>query len=280
MKILLAICLLITARLNAQSFLNGSFENNSYTSCEINSSNSSYNLFMSHSHAFGTYNTIDILDSTCNYGFAENGNWFLWLGTNFAASTYDAISLELDNPLVIGNTYKITYYDKSFFGSSIGSDILHIGYSYNDSTFGTPIYISPLPSVGIWTQRSFNFTAVDTSSFITVKSIPSNSAAGWGQTQIDNFEISIVIGINENLNQNNIIFYPNPTSKFVNINFDERYKSLTVQIINLFGQVIYEETFSNSKELHLLLPELPNGSYIAKIHTDKNAFIYNFIIQN
>lgn len=169
-------------RLEAQTILNGSFENNTGT-CLTNIANATYNTSMQNSLAFGTASQIDILNNSCGFGSAQSGSWFLGLATDITGTTNDALSLTLSAPLTIGNSYTLTYYDTK--NASYATNPVEIGISTSASSFGTQIFLSPIPVLG-WTQHTVSFTANVAATYITVRVV--GNVYSW--THVDNFLLS------------------------------------------------------------------------------------------
>jgi Secretion system C-terminal sorting domain len=67
--------------------------------------------------------------------------------------------------------------------------------------------------------------------------------------------------------------YPNPTSDFININFDGRYTDRKIEIFNSLGQLM--QTVHNKEEIvQISVEKLPIGNYYLKI-LDKNGLVNN-----
>ncbi len=165
----------------SQNFLNGNFENNTAVFDQINLSNTLFNGFMSNTTAFGTFGDMDIISSNTYCGLSQNGIWY----TALTAGGTDAIAMELSSPLVAGNSYTITFWDKGCWGTfSVGSSSVDVGVSTVNNSFGTLVYTAPAPLNGTWAQRTFTFTAPISGLYITVQLI-GGGLSDW--TQIDNF---------------------------------------------------------------------------------------------
>ena len=168
----------------SQQFLNGDFEETTAPAGvdQINLSNASFNSMMAHSFAFGTYGDMDIINSAVYNGAAQSGSWFV----AFTGGGTDAISMELSSPLMAGKTYAITFWDKG--SSSFIPQQFQIGVSNEKSSFGTPVFTGEMPVTGVWTKRSFSFTAPLSGLFITVQLAGANDISKWAQA--DNFSLS------------------------------------------------------------------------------------------
>ncbi len=70
------------------------------------------------------------------------------------------------------------------------------------------------------------------------------------------------LGIDE-LDQTNLTVYPNPTNDKITLSFENFDGATTVQILDLFGKMVYNQTIA-SNETILDLSDLPNGVYLVK----------------
>ena len=104
----LPVCFLCAVSAHSQVFLNGDFENNTAGTDQINISNAAYGGFMANSVAFGTFGDIDIVTSGTYCGFRQSGCWYVALTGNGT----DAFSMRLSAPLVTGNSYTMSFWDK------------------------------------------------------------------------------------------------------------------------------------------------------------------------
>lgn len=87
----------------------------------------------------------------------------------------------------------------------------------------------------------------------------------WG-TALD-FDCSAANGVNE-LSKNSISFYPNPASDFINVEFKatEHYRDLSIRVLNVLGEQVYESTIANGQtQLTLDVNPWQNGLYILQI---------------
>ncbi len=175
----------------AQSILNGSFEINTAGTDQLNLQNAQYNSFISNSTAFGDWNgggpaggNIDIIGSSDYCGQAQCGNWFVAL----TSGGTDAISLKLSSPLIAGNTYSISFYDRSCTPFPPGEGV-EVGVSNFNNLFGILVYAAPPPVYDAgWTHRMFSFIAPDSAWYVTVRCGGVNHQLPW--TQVDNFTVT------------------------------------------------------------------------------------------
>ncbi len=188
--LLAIICLSHNA--NAQKFLNGDFENNSSGAnfCNFNMSNAAFTSTMSNTVAYGVANQCDIINaanSSCSIGFgsSQSGNWFTALAVGISGDA-DAFTMELCCPLIAGNTYTMSFWDKGAANEASPNPIV-IGVSNANNLQGIPVYTGPVPTIGAWNLRTFTFIAPIAGSFISVE-IATSSSPQW--TNVDNFQIA------------------------------------------------------------------------------------------
>ena len=163
----------------SQSFLNGSFEINTAATCDYNQSNAGFTAKLANSTGYGLGSELDIFQSSCGYGTAQNGNWMVGLAA--PSGNTDAFTTMLNAPLMAGNTYTIQFYDKGDPTYPPGTPI-KIGLSTVAGAAGTLIYTGPVPLSGIWSARVFSFVAPNNGQHI---SISTSGVPRW--THVDNF---------------------------------------------------------------------------------------------
>lgn len=92
------------------------------------------------------------------------------------------------------------------------------------------------------------------------------------------FEITVSVNSINNILNENIEIYPNPTSGILNFDFtDAQVRS--IEILDLCGKVVREFN-SNSDQLKIDLSELAKGSYFVKIKTENNTTIAKVNLAN
>ncbi|MCF8372392.1 MAG: T9SS type A sorting domain-containing protein [Bacteroidales bacterium] len=251
-----------------QHFLNGSFEINSSELCGINLTNASFNALMSNTKSIGIHESVDILNAEfCQYGVlwnAQSGSWFLGLDIGYDTLTSNIISLELSDSLNINNQYTLSYFDVAPLSTP---EVLEIGLSLFESTFGDLIYTSPLPEIYTWTKREFSFLAPNSGKFITVR-IKTAQLARW--VNIDSFEISIggssAISFPNSFNR--IELFPNPTKENFVVDLGKTYQQITITLKNVMGNIISSSDFTNVDKIHVNLNGWSPGLYFVEIKED------------
>lgn len=251
--------------LSAQTFLNGSFESTS-GGCSFNISNASFNSMMNNCHAFGDASQLDIIDNTCGYGTAEHGNQFVGLAVDINDSLTDAFSMELSAPLVAGNTYTLTFYNRK--DAAYGANLLEIGYSSDSASFGTAIDTAAIPGL-TWGFVSVTFTPSINCSYITIRTI----AGTYGWNFVDNFAISNITNTNDLATADRMIqVYPNPTSGVISIVASSSCVTESVTVKDLHGN-----TLLVSQSPIIDLTGFAAGVYILEVATNEGRVVKRIV---
>lgn len=165
-KVLLLGSLILIFNTQAQSVINGSFETNTASlTCNYNLSNNAFNGLVSNVTAYGVYEATDLVVNTCFVNNIPDGNFAVSLANNAGANWMqgEAISIELDVPLIIGTTYEISLEAAGIDYSSVTEGDLLIGVSTSPTDFGN-LVDTAVTVLNIWNSYSFVFTALQASS--------------------------------------------------------------------------------------------------------------------
>lgn len=81
---------------------------------------------------------------------------------------------------------------------------------------------------------------------------------------------------NENLQNNAVQIFPNPTTSLLNIIF-EKHSSYNFSIFDYTGKRMLKKKINNKKELQLSISNFPKGIYFLSIKTGNNTIIKKFI---
>lgn len=186
-KINLVILLYFSVQtLIAQDFLNGNFEINSAGGDQINISNSLFNSLMPNTTAYGTFGNMDIVTSSSYCAGAQSGNWFVCL----TGGETDAVTMALSSPLLAGQTYTMSFFDRACNAFSSGTMPVRIGVTDVSGTTGNVVYTAPLPSNGSWNERVFSFVSPINASFISVTlDFTTTGTNTFMWAHVDNFKI-------------------------------------------------------------------------------------------
>ncbi len=166
--------------LHSQVFLNGNFEINTAFACDYNLGNPTFTSKMSNAVAYGGGNECDIM-STCPYGTAQNGTWFVGIACSGGVVT-DAFTMQLSAPLVAGTTYNMKFYDEADIACCPPGTPVIIGVSTVAGSGGTVVYTGPVPTGAVWNLRCFSFVAPNNGQYISV-----TTAIALRWSHVDNF---------------------------------------------------------------------------------------------
>ena len=261
-----------------QTFLNGDFEVNTAGVNHINLTNSQYNAMMSNSFAFGNWlgggpngGDMDIITTNAYCNYPQHGNWYVAL----TGDGSDAISLKLSSPLIQGNTYTISYYDRFCnFAGTYTAQPFEIGVSTIDSLFGDSVYTGAIPVTAQWTQNSFTFTAPNSGQYITVKVYGGVPTTSW--TQLDNFTFENTSSIQSNNTNTGFDVFPNPAKDVIHIRPSQNQKNIkAIRILDLIGKEYYSTGIYDDIDIS----QLPSGVYTCEITTDNGISVVKIIKQ-
>ena len=271
----LSIACIFINTVRAQTILNPSFENVSAPGCSYNLTNSAFNSYMSNVYAFGTYENCDIINSSCGYGIAQDGNWFIALSVPPTGGVFDAIAVELSSPMQAGQTYELSFYQKKDLGYN--SNPLDIGYSDTDSTMGMPVAALPAVTSTTWILTSVVFTPSFNAQYITFRAVP--SVYGWNQ--IDNMQLTNVTSVIENNHVfQGVTVFPNPANKSVFIIADFK-EGNEIQVNNALGKVLFRKKISTqTSDFPLPTSDFSNGIYFLSVQTDEKIITKKIIVQH
>jgi len=76
-----------------------------------------------------------------------------------------------------------------------------------------------------------------------------------------------------------VSIYPNPFEQQFKALLDNKYNNIQVIVQNTPGQIVYNKTFSDSKELVIDIPNLAAQTYLITIQADQKTFYAKLIKQ-
>jgi hypothetical protein len=103
--------------------------------------------------------------------------------------------------------------------------------------------------------------------------------AQYSDTIYSKFTLGYPASVNTN-NSANLLVYPNPTSKELNIQLPENIgNTIQIELINLTGKVIMNQTFNTlgKNEISLNTEQLVNGIYLIKVLSQNQVFITKIV---
>ena len=99
----------------------------------------------------------------------------------------------------------------------------------------------------------------------------------WGETE----DYSVVIlesslGITENSFPQNPIIYPNPTDGNVSIDLRENYNNVTIQLNDILGRKITEESYDQGRVFNLNVSGKP-GVYFLSVNSENKKVVFRLV---
>lgn len=187
----------------SQAVLNGGFENNSFPQgCLFGQSNSNFNAQIGFVSAFGSVAGNDIIrtDICPALGQPNSGNWngTLEYLNNWNGQTGRTILSFTTTPLISGNQYTLTYFDKSvILNTDYITGTLSIWVSaVSTGGAGTSLVATSTPVQDVWTQRSFTFTAVSSGTAYVIATVSPHTETGkvaW--VHVDDFALATALPV-------------------------------------------------------------------------------------
>lgn len=234
--------------------------------------------------------TIDFTDFSVN----NDSIWQWNFGDGTGTSTLQNPSYTYQTP---GN-YNVTLITSNTYGNDTVSKTVKISFIYADfivtgdlnGVFFTNI--STAADSAIWnfgndsSSANYHTTHIyDTTGIYTVTLISYNYKGCYDTVSRE----VVVTNISANFNSINdqdesscLIIYPNPTSKYVNINYSsDNANNIIVEIFDIIGEKIYSEEFTNTRNLYkqLDLSKYNKGIYLLRIINNDGQIIRKIIYQ-
>jgi hypothetical protein len=91
----------------------------------------------------------------------------------------------------------------------------------------------------------------------------------------------IPLGVKNNLevNTTNFIFYPNPASAKIAVNYSTGGK-INLQITTIFGQLVFQKNYINSINDYIQTENLENGTYLISVTQNNKTLTQKLIINH
>ena len=269
MNIRVGYCIFILSIFSAvqgigQEFLNGDFENNSAVESMINLSNEEFNETMEDTHGFGAFGNLDIMT---DLGVtAQSGDWFIGV-TN---QTTDLLTLALDAPLTVGESYTISFYDRSI--TSFLSSPIEFGLSTMEDDLGTLIHTMPDSAINyVWSYRVFSFVAPIPGTYLSIKQLGVTNQ--W--VELDNFRFEESTPIKE-VQKKLVKIFPNPANDLLNFEIPKNWDtgvSIDISILNSNGVACMQSSLAEQLEISNLEP----GLYYVRIFRESEILHGRFV---
>ncbi len=82
-----------------------------------------------------------------------------------------------------------------------------------------------------------------------------------------------------NYETNNFVIFPNPTTGRINLSFQKEQKNVSVQILNIIGQIVQKEIFRNTKAINFDINP-PKGIYFIEVSTIQGFYRIEKVIKD
>ncbi len=189
----------------------------------------------------------------------------------FTGGGTDAISLTLSAPLVQGNSYTVSYYDRGC--TSIGtSSPFQWGLSAVNDQQGTVIYTEPVASpMDTWTQQTFSFTAPNNGQYLTVLCTVGNTADRW--THLDDVQLTAGVGVGE-VSMGCFAVYPDPAGDRLSVR-GLPLAGCDARIYDMLGALCLETHVGPQQGTDI--SQLKSGVYFLALRTAKHATVVRFV---
>ncbi len=195
--------------------------------------------------------------------------WVTKSAQNVTDATTGATRTSSTNPTAFGSK-TITWDGKNVNGTSNGTTV-------TDGTYKVWIESS-------WQTSVASNTHNDIISFTFTKGPSTVHLTPTGDTYFNTITLDWVpatTSVSElNLNQS-VIVYPNPTSDFIHIDFQQSYAECKISLVNSLGQTVYEEkpTQMNAGNKSIDVSHLAKGIYFVNIQAKDQIAKYKVMVK-
>lgn len=86
-------------------------------------------------------------------------------------------------------------------------------------------------------------------------------------------------GVDEEVNQDNIMIYPNPNKGSFKVKTNNTYKNVTIDVHDICGKLVHKQIFSNSSEASIELANQSKGLYFITIHADGKTSKQKIVVE-
>ena len=180
----------------------------------------------------------------------DGGDWNIIEPSSFIENTYNYSELTASENPLSG--------EPGFSGADGVSNPLNWGTSYLD-----------LASIGVVSNSTVQFR-------FEIGTDRCLGDTGWGLDEIMVYDCNTPLSISDNVIENNIIAYPNPTVNILTIEATSMITS--IEVMNVLGQTLHTET-TNTNKTQLDLSTLPTGNYFVRVTVENTTKVLQIIKQ-
>jgi hypothetical protein len=227
-SLLFALCLLPAAS-DAQTILNGSFEDNIVLDDSLMLTEPAFDNTVANCYTVdGGF--MDVISSGTYCGGAHDGSFFI---QNSVSEYYGAFSMQLSGPMGPGTDYLVTFWSRRC-GPNPG--LIVVGYTQYDSIIGIPIFTVSTATDTAWHFNSYVFTATQPWEYLYVDmQNPSLNA----QMQVDLFTLSPLMSASPATPALQYQSGPNPVADSWSITLSEAAELVW---IDMAGKIVLTQT--------------------------------------
>lgn len=230
---------------------------------------------------------------------------------DFPSDYREYLEIQLQNSLLPSIKYYITFYVSLADSVVYGTDAIQAFFSPSSITSGNPYNIlaayqfantagNYITDKNNWIQIKGSFIASGGEIFLVIGNFKNNvntnkvyvggGSANLAQDSagayyyIDDVCVSEdsltcgITGINEQKEMRSINIFPNPSDRYIEISSENDFIE-SVEVINTFGKLLFEEKNIRTNSLKLNIEEIQNGVYFIKIYTATSCIVKKIIIR-
>lgn len=191
-----------------------------------------------------------------------NGNYTLPAGATF--SQFKLVARDI----VTGQDYSVNFAPVMTSSTSFNYPLQPSDFTFPLGTVGKFVFLLSMQyeyQGGTYDVISWNgYPYFDYDLYLT-------TAPNCGVTKISPSPIGV--------KENGLKVTPNPTNGAFKVILNKEFENGSMQIVDLTGNVVYDQVFRNSKELHADISSQKQGVYLIKIISDNNKIITEKIIK-
>jgi len=217
--------------------------------------------------------------------YTPSGN-FVWAKQAGSHNDDDCLTMckAINNEFYIGGTFNGTaFFDNDSVVSVGGNDMFIAKFDSSGSFFFAKSFGSVNNDYCYSSAFSNSEKLYATGTFNNILFWENDSLTGYGSDDIFLTQMNDVLVNNSLQNYNtDCIVFPNPTNNFINIIFHNVNYNVTLQLIDLYGKVIYQIAIilnSNCTYKQIDLSSLQKGIYVLKI-SSKKGIVSKKVIKN
>ncbi|MBD3636101.1 MAG: T9SS type A sorting domain-containing protein [Crocinitomicaceae bacterium] len=256
-----------------------------------------------------TFGSPDLFNTSCG---SQQGSPYTGIGSAgfYTYSTFadnrEYVQVQLNSPLVAGQTYDVAFYVKRLTFFSLATDHMGAYFTSTEQSLTTTSALTQFtpqvdnPSGNVlngtgYTLISGSFVASGGEEYMIIGNFYDDANT---QTQdvesngnlkayyyID--DISVVlnaggVGVEEEKNELSLSVFPNPSHGIVSVNISQNANldGLTIRVLDIAGRCIYSDLFGNALTRKIDLSSFEKGAYLIQVFSNEKLMETRKIILN